>query len=144
MQSVFDLLLGQDEETDGDEEARPRAEVEQKGVRIRRPERAPGDKAQDKRNAPGEGDEYRGPSAGKQSVLPKHPEAPLQFEERPAMRRQIFPDAACFVLVDVNADRRVNAPGDARHVRSVSQFGFVAASSHRRRLRLAVMDGELP
>ena len=82
----------------GDEEARPGAEVEQKGVRIRRAERAPGDEAQNEWNAPGERDEHRRPAAGEQGVLPQHPEPPLQFKERPAMRGEIFPDPARLVL----------------------------------------------
>jgi hypothetical protein len=45
VEPIFDLLLGQNEETDGDEESRPGAEVEQERMRRRRPEGAPGDQA---------------------------------------------------------------------------------------------------
>ena len=116
VEPVFDLLLGQHEEADGDEEARPGAEVEQKRVRVRRPEGVPRNEAQDERNAPGQRDEYRGATAGEQRVLAQHPEPPLQFEKRPAVRGQIFPDPARFVLIRVYADGDICSRSQIRHV----------------------------
>src|SRR5277367_5254037 len=84
-------------------------------MRGRRTECAPRDKAQNEWNAPGEGDEKRRPAARMQRVLPQHPEPPLQLEERAAMRREIFPDPARFVIVRVEGD--VRAPhSQIRHV----------------------------
>ena len=84
-------------------------------MRRRRPERAPGDQAEDERNAPGERDEYRRPAACEQGVLPEHPETALQFKERPAMRGEIFPDPARLVPVGVDVVSGAHAPHDARH-----------------------------
>ena len=92
----------------------------------RRPERAPGNEAQDKRNAPGERDEDLRPAAGKQRVFPQHAQSPLQFEERPAMRGQIFPDPARFVLIGVDADGDIRAPNDASHIPSLRRRQFLA------------------
>ena len=101
VEAVFDLLLRQHEQPDRDEEARPGAEVDEIGAPIGERERASGDEAQHKWNAPGERDEQRRAPAGKQSVLAQHAEAPLQFEERPAMRGEIVPDPARLLAVGV-------------------------------------------
>ncbi len=55
-------------------------------------------------------------AARKQRVLPQHPEPPLQFEKRPAVRGQIFPDLARFVLIRVYADGDICSRSQIHHV----------------------------
>jgi hypothetical protein len=108
----------------------------------RRPERAPRNEAQDQRNAPGEGDEHRGPTASEQRVLPQHPKPPLQLEKRPAMRSQIFPDPARLVLGGVGPIGDNRAARNARHIPKPSKPASDSDSRvNRARQTASVMDG---
>ena len=97
-QAAFDLLFGEDEQADRDEEPRPGPEVEQVGVAVGRAESAPRDEAEDERNAPGERDIDLGPPSRQQCVLLQKAEAPLQLEKGAAVRGEIFADAARFLV----------------------------------------------
>ena len=115
VQAVFDLLLGQHEERDGDEEPRPSAEIEQERATTRQGESVSVNEAQEERNAPGERDKHRGPSAGQERIFAQKSQPTLQFKERSAMRGQIVPDPARFFLVEIVDLDRVALRSPFRH-----------------------------
>src|SRR5271166_1032526 len=143
VQSVFDLLLGQEKEARRDEEARPCAEVEKIGVAVLRPERIALKKAQEQRYAPCERDENRRPPARMQRVFLQHADSALQFEERSAVRSEEFSDADGLIGDDFSACRDIHVFGNIRHVPNLLpeaiNSDFPHLSSHRPRRTASIV-----
>ena len=118
VQSVFDLLLGQEKEARRNEEARPCAEVEKIGVAVLRPKGVAVKKAQQQRNAPCDRDENSGPPPRMQSVFLQHADPALQFEERPAVRSEEFSDAGGQIGGHIGR-RDIQVFGDISHLPSL-------------------------
>ena len=140
MQAIFDLLLGQHEERDGDEEPRPGAEIEHISATTRQSERVSMNEAQQERNAPGERDKHRRPSAGQERILAEEAQPTLQLKERSAMRGEIVPDPGRFISIDFvdpgvsppEASSAIGAPFDAPWWRSLMRIASRATGRHRR------------
>ena len=83
----------------------PRSRADRGGSRRRR-RRARG-QAQDQRNAPGERDIEHGPPLGQKGLLLQEAKAPLQLEKGPAVRGEIFADAALFLVCEIRHGPRL-------------------------------------
>ena len=99
-QPLLDQALHEHEDADGDEEARPGAEVEQEGARRDRADRIARDGAQHERHTPGGPDENRRATAGVQRLLMQQPEPPLQILVGAATRDQELDRLAALFRLD--------------------------------------------